>query len=345
MTSPKRTPQRVLLIGAYANGNIGDMYQADAIARELLTVDPTLQVCSASPSKRASNYPAELHEILPSTAVRDPEILNSFDLILVGGGGLLAARHAPLPELGWVDSIKTTLCGLALGCAGAAPAEAKHFIQRCNLFSVRDEFSARVVAPIRKDVNIVLDPIFLTDSDLALRPKSADTRGIVWIPGKLVPNTLSFYSRLHREAFAERADTYVSLNEETDKHSGFEEMFGLGVRYLRALDDFATVLQPRSFAVSERYHGCIFALKMGVPCFGVTLRSDTVTSKISELYRKLGLSDALINDASSLNRKRLNTLSKTYFDFPRITKEIRRERANLHEFLRSCLSEAGRRSN
>ena len=33
-------PQRVLLIGAYANGNIGDMYQADAIAGELLRIDP-----------------------------------------------------------------------------------------------------------------------------------------------------------------------------------------------------------------------------------------------------------------------------------------------------------------
>ncbi len=342
MTGPKRAPRRVLLIGAYANGNVGDMYQADAIARELLTVDPTLEVWSASPSLRASEYPARRHQVLPSAAVRDPEVLNSFDLILVGGGGLLAARHAPLPEPDWVNSIKTTMCGLALGCAGPALAEASQFIQRCNLFSVRDEFSARAVAPIRSAVDIVLDPVFLSDFDLRPRLKSADTRGIAWIPGKLVSDTLDFYGRLNRDAFARKADVYISLNEETDKDSGFEEMFGAGVRYLGALEAFGRLLQPRSFAVSERYHGCIFALKMEVPCFGMTLRSDTVTSKISELYRRLGLSDALIGVAGNLNRKRLNTMSKTCFDFSRITRVRRRERARLHEFLQSCLDEAGR---
>jgi hypothetical protein len=193
-------------------------------------------------------------------------------------------------------------------------------------------------------VDLVLDPVFLSDFDLRPRPRSAETRGIAWIPGKLISDTLDFYNRLYREAFARKADIYISFHEETDKDSGFQEMFGAGVRYLRALEAFARLLRPRSFAVSERYHGCIFALKMGVPCFGMTLRSNSVTSKISELYRRLGLSPALIGVADNVNRKRLNTLSKTCFDFSRITRERLRERARLHEFLQSCLDEAGRRS-
>ncbi len=151
-----------VLIGAYANGNIGDMYQADAIAGELLSIDPTLEVFSTSPSKRSSNFPSERHKRLPQSAVRDADMLNSFDLILVGGGGLLAARHAPLPEVEWVRSIRTTLCGLAIGCAGEAPEQSRAFIEKCARFSVRDEYSAKMPSHRSgRTSTSYLDPIFL----------------------------------------------------------------------------------------------------------------------------------------------------------------------------------------
>ena len=334
-------PQKVLLIGAYANGNIGDMYQADAIAGELLSVDPALEVFSASPSKRSSPYPALRHKVLPQSAVRDAEVLNSFDLILVGGGGLLAARHAPLPEVAWVQSIGTTMCGLALGCAGEAPIQSRAFIEKCARFSVRDEFSATAVSAIRTDIEIVPDPIFLGRlASLEVRPPPEATRGILWVPGKLVPNTLSYYSSLLRQVYNEKVDAVASFNEETDKQSGFEEMFGPAVRYLHSVEQFAAAFDQRSFGVSERYHGCIMALRMEIPCFGLVLRSDIVTSKITELYRRLGLRRALVRELDDLDRKRLNSMAKSYFDFAAMAKIIAAERAKLHEFLRSCLAAA-----
>jgi polysaccharide pyruvyl transferase WcaK-like protein len=344
VTGPSSNPQRVLLIGAYANGNVGDMYQADAIARELLEVDPTLEIFSTSPSKRLSKYPTSSHKALPQSAVRNSQVLNSFDLILVGGGGLLAAPHAPLPDAAWVNSIETTICGLAIGCAGTAPAEARTFVEKCQRFSVRDEFSAQFIASMRKDVEIILDPIFLSPLPaLEIRPASVATRGIMWIPGKLVQNTLDFYTRLCREAYSEKADLVASLNQETDKQSGFGEMFGADVHYLQNVDRFADLLRPKSFSISERYHGCILALKMGVPCFGLVLRSDTVTSKITELYRKLNLTRALVRDSGDLSRKHMNTQAKNDFDFAAIAAIARRERTKLHEFLRACLLDAGKK--
>lgn len=334
-------PQRVLLLGAYANGNIGDMYQADSISGELMAIDSTLQIYSTSPSKRGGRYPAEKHTELPQSAVRDPAVLNSFDLILVGGGGLLAAPHAPLPEVEWVNSVETTMCGLSLGCAGKAPLESRAFVEKCKRFSVRDEFSAEVVAPIRSDIEIIPDPIFLGDViGLDVRAASAAVSGILWIPGKLVPNTLNYYSRLVREIHDAKADSVVSFNEETDKRSGFEEMFGPAVRYLQTAEGFTAALGEKRFGVSERYHGCILALKMEVPCFGLVLRSDTVTSKITELYRRLGLQRALIRDFKDLDRKRMNSIAKTVFDFKAIAKVRNRDRAALRKFLQSCLDAA-----
>ncbi len=333
--------QKVLLIGAYANGNIGDMYQADAIAGELLSIDPTLEVFSTSPSKRSSNFPSERHTRLPQSAVRDADTLNSFDLILVGGGGLLAARHAPLPEVEWVQSIRTTLCGLAMGCAGEAPEQSRAFIEKCARFSVRDEYSANAIAPIRTDIDIIMDPIFLGRlASLKVRPPPAAKRGILWVPGKLVPNTLMYYSKLLRRAYDEKADAVVSFNEETDKQSGFEEMFGPAVRYLHNVENFASAIDHKSFGISERYHGCIMALRMEIPCFGLVLRSDIVTSKITELYRRLGLRHALVRDLEDLDRKQLNSRAKSSFDFARIGGIIATERDKLHDFLRSCLAAA-----
>ena len=333
--------RKVLLIGAYANGNIGDMYQADAIAAELRSIDPTLEVFSASPSRRSSTYPSEYHTKLPQSAVRDPDLLNSFHLILVGGGGLLAARHAPLPENDWVQSIKTTLCGLALGCAGEAPEQSRAFIEKCARFSVRDEYSANAVAPIRSDIDIVMDPIFLGRLEsLKLRHPPEKKRGILWVPGKLVTNTLPYYSKLLRNAYDDKADGVVSFNEETDKQSGFEEMFGPAVRYLRNIEQFSTAIRNKNFGISERYHGCIMALRMEIPCFGLVLRSDIVTSKITELYRRLGLRHALVRDLDDLDRKQLNSKAKNSFDFARIGNIIGEERNKLHHFLRSCLAAA-----
>lgn len=334
--------QKVLLIGAYANGNIGDMYQADAVAGELLSIDPTLEVFSTSPSKRSSGYPSERHVKLPQSAIRDVDILNSFDLILVGGGGLLAARHAPLPEVEWVKSIRTTLCGLALGCAGEAPQQSRSFIEKCARFSVRDEFSANAVAAIRTDVDIIMDPIFLGRlPSLAVRQSPVNTRGILWIPGKLVPNTLTTYSRLLRRNYDEKVDAIVSFNEETDKQSGFEEMFGPTVGYLHSTEQFASAIGHKSFGVSERYHGCIMALRMEVPCFGLALRSDIVTSKITELYRRLGLRHAIVRGLDDIDRKQLNSRAKSAFDFAKIRGIITTERNKLHAFLQSCLTSAG----
>src|SRR5215210_1326853 len=153
--------KRVLLIGAYANGNIGDMYQAEALAHELLAVDPAVAVFSASPSKRAMPYPAANHTALPADTIRDAEALNSFDAILVGGGGLLAAPHQPLHDAAWVESIETRLCGVALGAARKAAEEAEAFIRRCDCFAVRDEYSAREIDGLRDSFDIVMDPILL----------------------------------------------------------------------------------------------------------------------------------------------------------------------------------------
>jgi polysaccharide pyruvyl transferase WcaK-like protein len=211
-------------------------------------------------------------------------------------------------------------------------------VEKCAKFSVRDEFSADAVSAIRTDVEIVLDPIFVGRTPyLPTRHQGEKTQGVLWIPGKLVPGTADFYSRLYREVYLGKVDAIASFNEVTDRHSGFDDMFAGNVVYLSDIPTYSALLRPRSFAVSERYHGCILALKSRVPCFGVTLRSRTVTSKIAELYRRLGLQKTLITADKPVDRRSLNGAAKRHFDFEAIEHFVNARRSELRAYLRSCL--------
>lgn len=338
MTSDRFKSRKVLLIGAFANGNIGDMYQAEAITGELLAVDPTLAISSTSPSKREMPYPASNHTVLPAETVRDFDALNDFDLILVGGGGLLAAPHAPLHEDAWVDGIHTRLCALSLGCASKAAEEARRFIERCDRFSVRDEFSVEEVGGIRDDIDVVMDPILLGQvSDELPEGRQRGARGVACVAGKLLPKTADFYRRLEQDVLTSGADAVVSVNEGTDRRSGFDEVFTRPVTYARTVAEFQQSVIMRSYCLSERYHGCILALRWNVPCFGIALRSATVTSKITEMYRKLDLSHCVIRSIDGIDRAGLTDQARHEFDFKKIGVTLAGERRKLHTYLQSCL--------
>lgn len=338
---PNSTRARsVLLVGAYANGNIGDTYQAEAIASELAAIDPTLKVSSVSPSKLAAPYPSRNHQALPASVLWDADHLNSFDLILVGGGGLLAAPHHPLNDVSWVEQITTRLCGLSLGVAADPVLASRAFVERCDLFSVRDEFSASHVAAMRKDVVIVPDPILLGGQvDVVGGAVPAERRrGVACISGKHVPATVNVWQRLEQELLTSPNDPVISVNPVTDRRSGFDETFLRKVSYIPSVVALSQQLLRRRFVVSERYHGCIFALKWGIPVYGIALRSADVTSKITELFRWLELDDFLIRPDSQFRRPSLARKADEAFDFAAIHSRLEGERDRLRAYLRQCLA-------
>lgn len=341
MTAVSSSARKVLLIGAYANGNLGDMYQAEAIADELSAVDPTLAIFSTSPSKRAAAYPARNHSAVGSAILYDHEKLNEYDMIFVGGGGLLAAQHAPLHDPVWVGGIKVPLFAVSLGAAGTAPAEARAFIEKCSRFSARDEFSAEHIKPFRSSFDIVMDPILLGPArDLRNQDGEDQRNGILWVPGKLVDSTIGYYAELFRNLYSSKSDEIVSFNPETDKASGFSALFGEDAKYLDGFSSFFERNNSKRMCVSERYHGCIASIKMGVPTVGLVLRSETVTSKISEMFRKLGLSKLLVDGSKPLSRGKLRDLT-AQFDIDAIRQKLSDEKQKLSQFLRSCLEVAG----
>ncbi len=143
-----------------------------------------------------------------------------------------------------------------------------------------------------------------------------------------------YYSKLLRRAYDEKADAVVSFNEETDKQSGFEEMFGPAVRYLHNVENFAS-------AMSIRASGSVSAIMAALWHSGWKYRALAWCYAAISLRRRSRNSiaasacAALVRDLRDLDRKQLNSRAKSSFDFARIGSIIATERDKLHDFLRS----------
>lgn len=325
---------RILCLGAFANGNLGDMYQADAIARLIREIDPQAEVVSVSPSKRRSAYPVEDHAAGPRGGAFDPAFINGFDLLLVGGGGLLSAPHPPLDDPAWVAAVTIPICAVSLGAVPETAALCLPFLQKCAVFSVRDEFSLRAVQGARPEARIIMDPILL-DRVAAPRPARSETAGITWVPGKLVLNTEIDWEAAIARVFHPRRDRLISFNPGTDRGSGFDQIFPQ-VEYLDRIEPFMAAAFASRFVLSERYHACIYALASGVPALGVCLRSQAVTSKIEELFRRLSHADAIVRAPFAETREDLVARART-IRMPDVRDYLMEERAQLSRYLADCL--------
>ena len=324
---------RILCVGCYANGNVGDSHQADAVAALVHEALPGAAVFSlTTDTRRMAPYPA-LNQTVAAGSLRDPQLVNSFDVMVVGGGGLLATGHPPLNDAEWVSSITIPMVGLGLGADPTFAKEAEAFIARCFAFSVRDDYSRDAVRPFRQGpVEIVMDPILLSPDSGPVR-RDAVTDGICLVPGRLLEGTLPFYRHYLETIWRPEVDSVVSVNPVTDRKSGFDELFGPLVRYVGSIEEFNAAIADKAMVASERFHGCIMAMRAGVPSVGIALRSQTVTSKITEMYRLLGASSAIVGKTERPDRQTLLDRSRGTDRLP-----FRRERGAAVSFLQGALN-------
>ena len=308
------------------------MYQPDAIATLIREVRPDAEVTSISPSRRGSDYPAQSHIKGPPGV--DPAFINGFDCMLIGGGGLFAARHYPFAEPDWVAALTIPIFALSVGVAGVHLQDAAPFIRRCTRFSVRDEYSRAAVELVRGDAEIVMDPILLAE---AAKPplRAGRNRGVLWVPGKIVENTRPFWADVQARLISPD-DPVMSFNPVTDAKSGFDEIFR-PLTYLDAIEPFHAAAADARFTVSERYHGCIFALARGRPALGLATRSAVVTSKIRELYRRIGHPEAVIEKTDAHSRQSLRALADE-IDHAAVSTYLLAERERLKDYLTACLA-------
>jgi polysaccharide pyruvyl transferase CsaB len=289
-------PMRLLLCGYYGFGNVGDEAILAALAQELATWHPPLQleVLTADPS-----HTLRVHHLAGVNRWRAREIwraLRRADLLVQGGGGLLqdvTSAHSPAYYLGVLALARLARRPYALFAQGVGPLRrwwwrwlTVRLAEAAALVVVRDPASAAALQAwgLRRPVVVAADPA------ICLRPAPPEhvqgwLRARGWqLPSPyflLIPRARQGYERSQAAAAKSLAGCgrpvlvvpfQAADREWADALASQVQQAGGQAQALEPPEDprVAAGLVARACGVvAARLHALIFAAPAGVPALGI----------------------------------------------------------------------------
>ena len=262
---------KVLLIGAYGNGNLGDAYQAIAMQQQIIErySIPKENIFAASHSNVAE-FPFARDRVVSRDQLMDSEFVNGFGLIVIGGGGLFAHAHAPFRDSDqWIQSVQVPININAVGATRTTLKDCKILIRKAVDVSVRDEDSLTALREYREDCTLQIDPILACKSmeileqydGSSVEKKLADQIDCLWI--LKYPNDNKDRKSLEtiREIILKeknRRHKIVAIEPQRDRE--LETWFPELVYYCNRLKELNEFINQAEKVISMRYHGAIFGI-------------------------------------------------------------------------------------
>jgi polysaccharide pyruvyl transferase WcaK-like protein len=277
---------RVLLFGAYGNGNLGDAIQASSLCRAIKFLRPEIEVwaCSALPAP----FPFAHQLTLQPDAIFTPAIVNSFDLLIIGGGGLLSHPHDPLTDVKWQTMLQVPVALIGVGAAEPVASEAENLIRKAVYVSGRDDDSIATFRNFAREPAFVPDPVLCDASYLNQHEERCSSRQSndrrLWVL-KYV-NTEDFFALC---SSLSQADDIVCFIE---PHMDFPIIEHLpNALPIYFVEDLITMIDESDLVLSMRYHGCILAMLRGKRVFG--LREQKCSDLLARYGNKLSFSTSV----------------------------------------------------
>ena len=107
--------------------------------------------CSALPAP----YPFAHQWTLPADAILNPAIVNSFDLLVIGGGGLLSHPHDPLTDPSWQAMLQVPVVLIGVGAGEPVASKNEILIRKAVYVSGRDNQSIAALRKFGKEPDFV----------------------------------------------------------------------------------------------------------------------------------------------------------------------------------------------
>jgi polysaccharide pyruvyl transferase WcaK-like protein len=274
LTAPERL--RILLFGAYGNGNLGDKVQAQSLARAIRSIRPQVEVWASSALPAA--YPFCFDFVLPGKMLKDPRVINEFDMLIIGGGGLLSHPHDPLTDERWQEAIHIPIALFGIGVSPDVASKSEILLRKAVYVSGRDDHSISSLQRFCKSINYVPDPV-LCDEHFIVSEFTNDV--LVQQPTKKL---------WILKAFAEGLPQWIDLvdldRDEVcflEPHLDFPLIAKIpGAKPIYRASDLVRMIDRADMVLSMRYHGCIFAMLRDRPAVGIR------EQKSFELLRRFG---------------------------------------------------------
>lgn len=289
---------RVLVFGAFGNGNLGDAIQAEAVARLLpmLLGHADVAVAATSWLDRAP-FPAEGLEAWPRETIMDGWKLAEFDLLVIGGGGMLAPVHFPLDQPAWARFVAQARLPVALlGIGVAAGAARNPAIVEAVAPLARGAVFATARAPrdldalrrIHAEAGAFPDPVLacLALGLMPVPPRRPGARALL-IVKRPVDAAEADFLEVAARLVAEHPDAVEAVAIEPKVDRAIAQHFP-ALRMITRFDALLEACAGARLVASARYHGCIAAAAAGAPTLGLG------PEKCGGLLEGLGCPEAFI---------------------------------------------------
>lgn len=297
---------RILLFGAYGNGNLGDAAQAEAMARLAARALGPVR-CDATSWLDAAPYDARDAGIRAPNVIVDGEKLAEFDAVLFGGGGLFGPQHFPLDRADWAR----WFCGLGIPfgfvgigtsdgttlCDEVRPA-ADALFRQAAFVSTRDavnDWSTRAIAAFRPDWVEMPDPVLLAgllDGQGAPRGGGGGTLLIVKVPVDAAEAAV--LDRLAAHAQAHAGTTRIAVLEPA-RDRDIAGRFPMAPAAPGSMAALVALCAQAGRVVSMRLHGAVAGVLAGTPSVAGP------APKARALMRDLGLAGHGFADVAGLD--------------------------------------------
>jgi Uncharacterized conserved protein len=278
----KSERKKLLIFGAYGNGNLGDAIQAKCLAGALNKLMPNYEIWSSTALPNHYNYPKEKQ--LPPWGIKAAQIIKNFRAIIIGGGGLFSHPHEPLQDAEWAEGIEQPIYIVGVGATKNITHNSKELIKSSALVTARDNVSYEAFSEIRSDIRIIRDPVICT---APLTEDSSKSNATAWIIRGPLSGDHSFIRNQIREG-----DRVICFEPKVD--CVLEELFP-EIIYTPTIESFRTAIESSSLVITSRYHGAILALLSGKKVLGYG------DQKIQSLFKEMEQPHLFLKNIHEIN--------------------------------------------
>lgn len=285
---------KIILFGAYGNGNLGDAIQANAVADIFIKQGYQPHEIAAISWIHIDDYEF-IGVKLSAEHIWSFELLASADMLVIGGGGLFGINHYPLSEKNWVDSLVKFKVRYAIFGVGASAfllskgyqAVHEKLLHHAVFASARDAISLERMQSLEPTSHYMLDPVLYTMlKNIPLTQYSTKEANSIAVVLKYPGNEsdrqfIEAYKRI-----AQDNPAYKTLFLEKN-HPGEIEIIKQFPNALIPTNEYEILdmLKEVKYCVSMRYHGAILGLVAGCITFGLS------QPKIHNLFKQIGIDE------------------------------------------------------